>query len=151
MRCAAQSAEISSHFVPQLHHLPGFREEAVAADVEQEALVALGPADAADVALVHLDDGRRYCFLGEKVRGGQAGGTGADHEDITVHGMPAPLMRAPSAGESPGVRAGRHLGGYVLRTACAAAGARGGSDFANQCLAGAPDRGGARSTACVTA
>ena len=71
-------------------------EEAVAADVEQEALVAGGAADAADIGRIGLDHGDGDALLGQQIGGGQAGGSGADDEHVRVgHGFN--LDKQPSA------------------------------------------------------
>ena len=77
---------VRQNLLPEIDHFLRFRKEAVAADVEQEALVTFGTADAADIARVHLDDGGRYLFLGEEVGGGGVLG-GVD--DDPAHTSPA--------------------------------------------------------------
>ena len=47
---------VGQDLLPEVDDLLGLGEEAVAADVEQEVLVAGGAADAADVGRVGLDD-----------------------------------------------------------------------------------------------
>ena len=59
----------------------------MAADVEQEVLVAHGAADAADIERVFLDHDDRGHFLGEAIGGGETGRPGTDHEhfDVDTH------------------------------------------------------------------
>jgi hypothetical protein len=91
---------VGQNLVPQVGHFLRFGKEAMAANVEQIAVVILCPADASDVALVHLDDGCRDGCLGEQIGGGQTGGAGADHEDIAAH---AGRRLLAAASDAPGV------------------------------------------------
>jgi hypothetical protein len=74
----------------------------VAADVEQEIAVPHGAADAADVKRVFLDhdDGRR--LFGQTVSRSEAGGPGADHENICIsgHARRGPLGFSPHFAQS---------------------------------------------------
>ena len=56
----------------------------MAADVEHEALVFDGAADAADIDRVLLDHDDRGVFLGQAIGGGEPGGPRADDEDVCV-------------------------------------------------------------------
>ena len=56
----------------------------MAADVEQEALVVDGAADAADIDRVLLDHDDRRHFLGQAIGGGETGGPRADDEDFGI-------------------------------------------------------------------
>ena len=56
----------------------------MAADVEQEALVFDGAADAADIDRVPLDDDDGRVLLGQAIGGGEAGGPGTDHEHFGI-------------------------------------------------------------------
>ena len=93
---------VGQDLLPQRHDLLRFGEEAVAADVEQEALVVDGAADAADIDRVALDDEDGPRLLGQAIGGGEAGGPGADHEhfgiDAHVADGQAGLCRRQCAG-----------------------------------------------------
>ena len=71
---------------PEVLHLLRLGEEAVPADVEHEAVVFDRAADAADVNRVFLDHDDRRRLLGQAVSRGEAGGPGADHENVCICG-----------------------------------------------------------------
>ena len=75
---------VGQDLVPQRHDLARLREEAVAADVEQEALVIDRAADAADIGRILLDDVDAAAGLGELVGGGEPGRACADNQNIDV-------------------------------------------------------------------
>jgi hypothetical protein len=77
---------VGQDLVPEVDDLLALREEPVAADVELEALVVHGPADAADIGRVHLQHGHATPGLGQGVGGRQAGRAGADHQGFHVLG-----------------------------------------------------------------
>src|SRR5262249_41692223 len=72
---------------PEVFHLLPLGEEAVAADVEVEPLVAGRAGDAADVGRVGLQDGHLDALLTKEVGGGEPGGPGPDDRDrLVTHG-----------------------------------------------------------------
>ena len=77
---------VGQDLLPQVDDFLRLREEAVPADVEHEAVVLDGAADAADIDRVLLDHDDRRVFLGQAVGGGEAGRPGADHEDVASCG-----------------------------------------------------------------
>lgn len=66
----------------------------MAPDVEEEAFVGDGPADATDTVLVLLDHDHAMAGRDETVGGGQPGGAGSDNQSIDR------LQRALRAGFS---------------------------------------------------
>ena len=87
---------VGQDLLPEVDHLLRLGEEAVAADVEQEVLVAGGAADAADVGRIGLDHRRGDAALGQQVGGRQARRSGADHEHVRM-GHRVYLDKQPSA------------------------------------------------------
>ena len=90
------SGRISSHIVDDLARLG---EEAVAADVDQEAVVVDRAADAADVARVLLQDGDGTAFLGKHIGRRQAGRSCSDDQGFSVV-----RHKTPGTGRSRGAR-----------------------------------------------
>jgi hypothetical protein len=70
--------------VPEVHHLLGLGEEAVAADIEHEVLVVHGAADAADIDRILLDHGHGRHLFGQAIGGGQTRRPGTDHQHFDV-------------------------------------------------------------------
>jgi hypothetical protein len=56
----------------------------VAADIESEALMLHGAADAADIDGILLDHRHRLARLGQQVGGGQARGPGTDDGNVDL-------------------------------------------------------------------
>ena len=71
---------VGQDFVPEIDDFLGLGEEAMAADVEQKALVVRGAADAADIGRVLLEYEDVAAVFGQGVGGGQASGACADDE-----------------------------------------------------------------------
>ncbi len=72
--------------MPEVDDFLGLGKKPMATDVEQEIPVPHGAADAADIDRVFLDHDDRRCFLGQAVSRGEAGGPGADHENVCIYG-----------------------------------------------------------------
>src|SRR6267154_6002596 len=58
----------------------------MATNIEQEIPVPHGAADAPDIEWVFLDHDDRRRLLGQAVSRGEAGGPGADHENVCICG-----------------------------------------------------------------
>jgi hypothetical protein len=72
------------HLAPDPLHLGDLREEAVAPDVEQVAVVPHRPGVAAHLRVL-LQHDARHAGLHQGVRGGEAGGSAADDDDSLLH------------------------------------------------------------------
>ena len=72
---------VAEDLVPERLHRLDLGEEAVAADVEPEPLVPGGLRDAADDVRA-FEDGGPHALLRQQIGRGQAGGTGADDDDV---------------------------------------------------------------------
>src|SRR5262249_31983696 len=87
---------VGQDLVPQVHDFFRLREEAMAANVEQELAVAGGAADAPDIAWVGLDHRRGDALLRQQVGGRQPRRTRADYEHIRIgHGITSTNSPAP--------------------------------------------------------
>ena len=86
--------------VPEIDDFLRFREEAVAADVEQKAFVIDRAADAADIDRVLFDDVDGFAGLRERVGCRKASRSGANHECVVrLHSSfsPSPRLAASEA------------------------------------------------------
>ena len=86
--------------MPELNDLPRLREESVAADVEQEAIVPDRAADSTDVVRVLLNNKNGRCFLRQTIGGRQARRSRADDENVdnaSASGLFAGKWHAPVA------------------------------------------------------
>ncbi len=72
---------VAQELGPKPLDLARFGEEAVAADVEMEALIGRGLGDAADIDGIPLQHRHRHALLAEQVGGREAGRPGADADD----------------------------------------------------------------------
>ena len=79
-----QEVLVGEDLVPEVLDRLHLGEEAVAADVEAPPVALDGAADAAD-HVVGLEDGGGDAELVELEGGGEAGGTGADDDDVARH------------------------------------------------------------------
>src|SRR5262249_20441223 len=75
-----QQQLVAEELLPQPVHVAPLRVEAVAAHVEMETLVVLGPRDSADEG-VALEDQRLHAATHELDARGQTGGTGTDDHE----------------------------------------------------------------------
>ena len=83
----AQQEGLVQHLVPQPLDLLGLGEEAVAADVEMEALVGLGAGDAADMDRIGFQDDDAASGLRQQVARRQPGWPRPDADDNFVCGV----------------------------------------------------------------
>ncbi len=96
---------VRQDLVPEIDHLARLREESVAADVESEAVVLDGAADAADIDGILLDHRHALAGLCQEIGSGQAGRACADDGNIDAvlllggHGLlPRLLVRNARGG-----------------------------------------------------